>query len=129
MRRMALVVLFVMVMLVVGCRAKLKNESAVNLEGGMSHFTTIDAIPQAQTVNVSAKSNGGQFNIYVFLEKDKADVEKEVMQNKVPAKALAHQLKTADANLQAAVPGNEKAVVMLTSSDGKKSEVKLKLTN
>ena len=126
MRRMAL---FVMVMAVVGCQAKLKSESVVSLDPGMNHFTTVDAITKAQTVNVSATANSGQFNVYVFLEKDKAEVEKEVMLNKVPAKALVHQLKVSEANLQAAVPGNEKAVILLTSGDGKKAEVKLKLTN
>ena len=126
MRRMAL---FVMVMLLVGCRAKLNSESVVPLDPGVTHFTTIDPITSAQTVNVSAKANSGQFSIYVFLEKDKAEAEKEIMQNKVPAKALANQQKTTEASLKAAIPANEKAVVLLTSGDGKKADVKLKLTN
>ena len=122
--------LFVLLILVAGCRAKPLDESVVNVELMDQQFREIDPISSAQKVNVSAKANIGQFNIYVFLDKDKAEVEKEIAQGKAGAKVLAHKLKESDeANLQANIPANERAVVALTSADGKKAEVKLKISN
>jgi hypothetical protein len=118
-----------MLILVTGCKAKLNSESTVELTSGDMKSTIIDAISKAQDVMVSAKASGGKFNVYVFLAKDKADVEKAVERSKVSDKVIAHKLDTSEADLKANIPANSEAVVLLTSVDAKKVEVKLKLTN
>jgi hypothetical protein len=121
--------LFVLLILVTGCRAKLLDESVVKVELMDKEFREIDPISTDQKVNISAKATSGEFNIYVFLAKDKAEVEKE-FQGKPGTKILAHQLKvTSQADLQANIPANERAIVAITSADGKKAEVKLKISN
>ena len=127
MKKAVPVVLFLLI--VAGCQAKLNSESTVKVELMDKNWTTVDPSAKAQKVNVSAKADSGQFNIYFYLEKDKAEVEKEVDQSKTPAKALAQQTKATQADLSANIPANERAVVLITSGDGKKAEVKLKISN
>jgi hypothetical protein len=120
--------LFVMFLLAVGC-TKLNSESVVHLKQGDLKYTMVDPISKSQKINVSAKTSDGKFNVYCFLEKDKAEVEKDLNQNKVGVKVLAHELKTGGADLNVTIPANETAVILLTSGEAKNVEVKLKITN
>jgi hypothetical protein len=120
---------FLLLVLAVGCRTKLNEEMVVNVGGGESQYRMVDPIAKEQKVNVSAKAIGGTFSIYVFLEKDKEEAQKGIDLNKVGDKVLANKQKTADAELQVTIPANQKATVLLTSGDGKKAEVKLKISN
>lgn len=115
-----------LLVLVIGC-TKLNEDLLVKLEPGVTEYRSIDPITKEQKVNVSAKSDGGQFDIYFFLAKDKAEVEKNPA--KAGAKLLGSKTKTTEATFSATVPANEMVTVSLVSADGKKSEVKLKLTN
>ena len=126
---MRIAIPFVLLILATGCRTKLDSESVVQVDPLNAQLRMIDPIASAQKVNVSAKANSGQFNIYIFLEKDKTAVEKEIERNKVPASLLGHKLKTTEADLQAQIPAKETAVVMLTSGDGKAASVRLKIGN
>jgi hypothetical protein len=117
--------LFLLV-LIVGC-TKLNEDLTVKLEPGVTEYRSIDPIAREQKVNVSAKSDGGQFDIYFFLAKDKAEVEKDPA--KAGAKLLGSKTKVTEATFSGTVPANEQATVSLVSTDGKKAEVKLKLTN
>lgn len=110
-------------------RATLNDETVMPVALGETRSRTIEAISKSQKVNISATSVSGQFDIYVFLEKDQAEVEKEINRGKATAKLLASKLKTTQAELQVTVPANERAVVQLTSADGKKTDVNLKITN
>ena len=120
--------LFVLLLIAVGC-TKLNSESTVQVKPGDLKYTMVDPISKGQKINVSAKTSDGKFNVYCFLEKDKADVEKDLYQKKVSAKVLAHELKTGGADLNATIPANETAVILLTSDETKNVEVKLKITN
>src|SRR6516162_1027559 len=120
--------LFVLLLIAVGC-TKLNSERTVQVKPGDLKYTMVDPISKGQKINVSAKTSDGKFNVYCFLEKDKADVEKDLYQKKVSAKVLAHELKTGGADLNATIPANETAVILLTSDETKNVEVKLKITN
>ncbi len=108
---------------------KLNDESVMQVAPGVTRSRTIDAIANSQKINVSATAITGQFNIYVFLEKDQAEVDKGITFGKMSPKVLAHQLKATQADLSATILPNERAAVMVDSGDGKKAEVKLKITN
>src|SRR5262245_33020375 len=118
--------LFVLLLLAVGC-TKLNSERTVQVKPGDLKYTILDHISKSQRVNVSAQAADGKFNVYCCLEKDQADVEKDLYQKKVNAKVLAHELKTGGADLNATIPANETAVILLTSDEN--VEVKLKITN
>ena len=112
---------------VVGCRTKLNDESSMTLNPGDIKSREIDAISGEQKVNISAKADSGEFDIYFFLAKDQTEVEKNPA--KAGAKILDKKLKTGEATLSATVPANEKATVMLMPAGNKKAEVKLKIAN
>ena len=115
---------------VAGCRTKLNQEKVVTVEAGDGSGLTIEAIKNAQTVKIAATANSGTFNVYCYLAKDKAEVENNSYGGKAAPKLLDSKLKVINqAELSANVPANEEAVVMITSGDGKKAEVKLKVTN
>lgn len=109
-------------------RTSLNIESTVEVEPLVSRLTFVEPIASQQEVKVSATATTGQFNIYLFLEKDKASVESDVERGKTSSKVLDSKTKTSEASLKAQIPANETAVVMMTCA-GKKVEVKLKITN
>jgi hypothetical protein len=121
--------LFVLLVVAVGC-TKLNSQSDVQVKPGDMKYCFVDPISKSQKINVSAKASDGKFNVYCFLDKDKAEVEKDLDQNKVGAKMLAHKLKTDAADLDGIpIPANEKAVILLTSTEAKIVDVRLKITN
>ena len=120
---------FVLLLVVFGCKARLNVEKDAVLEVGDRKDYTIEAIAKAQTIDVSAKASSGKFNILVVLAKDVAEAEKAMAARKAGDKILAHQFKTDDFNQQVPIPANEAALVMISAADGKKAEVKLKISN
>ena len=122
-------ILFVVLVLLIGCKAKLNSETVVQVGVGDLKATIIDPISKSQTINISARSLDGKFNLYCFLEKDQKEVEKAITQGKQSDKILASEPRTSVAQLQATIPANEAAVILLTCTDVAKAEVKLKITN
>jgi hypothetical protein len=92
-------------------------------------FRTVDPISKEQTIKVAATATSGQFNLFVYLEKDKTDAEKAIDANKTSPKILAREEKKEKAEVTATIPANERAVVCIMSGDGKKADVKLRITN
>jgi hypothetical protein len=121
--------LLVLLMLVLGCGPTLNEEKTVKVSPLANERMIIDAISRAQTVKVDAKSENGEFNVFVFLEKDQDEVDKAIDTGKVSAKVLKHKLKCTDAAFEAEVPAKSAAVVMLTSVGVQKADVKVKITN
>ena len=122
--------LMMLLLMATGCKARLNSESTAKVELMDKHSTTVDPISREQKITVTATPTTGQYSVYLFLEKDKPTVEKEIDQNKEPAKVLDKALKTdKTATLSGQIPANERAVVLVTSGDGKKAEVKLRITN
>ena len=119
-----------LLMLNFGCHTKLNQESTVSLTNIEAKHFLIKPISKEQVINVSAKSTEGTFNVFVFLEKDKNEAVAAIEKTKLDdSKVLNHKLKTPEAELQATIPANETAIVYLVSADGKKAEVKLKISN
>lgn len=110
-----------------GCKSKLNVEKTFALKPGEVNSTIIDAISKAQDIKVSAQADA-DIDVYVFLEADRNDVEKDLNVNKVNTKVIAHKKKTTGAELTANIPANSEAAVTVVSGT-KKAEVKLKLTN
>jgi len=89
----------VSVVALAGCkRTTLNDESTVQVDPSQIKYRVIDPISNAQKIFVTAKSSE-PFNIYVFLEKDQATVEKDIEASKASDKALTYRIKTDSANL------------------------------
>ncbi len=116
-----------LLLLMVGCRNKLNVEKTYTLNVGSIETIEILAIKSAQTVNVTAKSDGGKFKIYLFLAKDRKTIE--LNPDKAGANLLDHKKDVTEATLSGTVPADEEAVVMLYAADTKKVEVKVKIFN
>jgi len=127
-RRFILVGVMVLV-LVTGCRrAVLNQEKTIELSGGETHFTMIEPIKQAQTIKVTGTADN-PVSILIGVEKDKEAMSNEVTRRKYTDKTLAKQEKAKDIDLQANIPANETALILVQQDSTKKTSVKLKITN
>jgi len=118
-----------LIVVLAGCRSRVVRDERMNLEPGQPKKVTIDPNSKGLTVTVSATATTGQIDVYLFLEKDQADVEKEIGRKKVSPKVLDHKLNATQADLKADIPPNERSVVYVVAAEGQKAEVKLKVTN
>jgi predicted Zn finger-like uncharacterized protein len=109
--------------------SKVNIDVVVELTPADVQYRSYEPTSKSQEVNVSAQAISGQFDIYVFLEKDKAEVEAAIIARKKTAKILGSRPNTKDFDQKVSVPPNENAMVRLSSADGKKGEVKLKMSN
>jgi hypothetical protein len=117
-----------LLVLVAGCGPKLHYQATVEVRLMDKEYRNPDPISRAQTVNVSAKAETGKFDIYIFLEKDKAEVEKNL--SNPSAKLLDHKKNVSgETKLSANIPANEQAVVLIMSADGNKAVVNVTITN
>ena len=110
-----------------GCRTSLSVEKQFeNPPEGT--FIEVDPIKSAQTIKVTATADA-PVGVYVFLKKDRDAAEKEALAKKYTGVTLAKEEKNESINLQAAIPANEAAMVMVANATAKKANVKLKITN
>ena len=121
---------FAVVLGLVGCQAKLNHSSTVEVELADKQSKIVEAISKEQTIKVAGNASSGQFNLYVFLQKDQTAAENDIDRgSKNSPLILAQKVRTNQAEVTALIPANQVAVVMLTSGDGKKATVNLKITN
>lgn len=110
---------------VTGCSPKLDDKRTVDIGPGESKFSFVDPIRSEQKITVTAKGPE-EFDIYLFLEKNKKTIEEEADKGEVKS-ALAKAVKTKDAKLSASIPAGEGAATMIRSN--KKSKIDLHTTN
>jgi hypothetical protein len=118
-----------LLVLAAGCQPKLNEDFTFEVSAAQPNAKIVPSIKSDRKVNISAKTNGGKIDVYFFLKKDETEVVREIGFGKRAAKVLASELKTTDAQFSATVPANEEAMIQIESSDGKKVEVKLKITS
>jgi hypothetical protein len=128
MRMGTVCVALLMLGLVSGCgKTKLQTDANFELPMEGKPFE-IDPIKSEQKIKVTGTATGAKVNVFVFLKKDEASAEKEIMSLKFTPIILAKQEKTEAINLEATIPANETAVVRVTRA-GAKASVQLKITN
>lgn len=125
--RLWMSVALVMVMAASGCKAKLDMESAFDVPPEGRIFK-VDPIKKEQTIKVTGTATGAPANVFIYLDKNEAAAEKEIMSLKYTPIILAKQEKTEAINVEATIPANETAVVRVTRVM-KAAQVKLKITN
>ncbi len=127
MKRLAL---GVALLILAGCMRTTLNVEEEFVVPADGKFKVIDAIKSEQTIKVNATSTEGPFSVFVFLEKNRDAAEGEANQKKFSDKTIAHKQGVESVeNLEARIPANESAIVMVWRSSAKASKVKLKITN
>ena len=113
--------------LVAGC-TKLDTESMFDVPPEGKIFT-VDPIKSQQTVKAEGTATGGPVNVYLYLERNKAAAQKDILAQKLVSPFIMARVETTgDFNLEATIPANETAVVEVTRA-GKPAKVKLHITN
>jgi hypothetical protein len=113
--------------LLAGC-TKLDTESMfdVPLEG---KIFTVDSIKSQQTVKAEGTATGGPVNVYLYLDKNKAAAQKDILAKKLVSPFIMSKVEGAETfSVEATIPANETAVVEVTRA-GKPAKVKLHITN
>ena len=111
-----------------GCaRTTLKVEKTIDVDTGGLTFN-VDPAKAEQTISVSAKAEGGPIDVYMFLTKNRATIEREMTEQKVVS-AIQKAEKSEDVSLQAKVPAGEETSVWVRASGEKKAHVVLKIQN
>lgn len=120
--------LLTLVLLVLaGCGQRLDYETTVDLDEGQVQSLSIDAPKREQKASVTATSSTAPINVYVVLDKNKEAAKQALLDRRQPAEALARQVKTQDATLEATIPANTRFAVLLGGAS-KHTQVKVKIT-
>jgi hypothetical protein len=113
-----------------GCgRTKLNVGSAFELNLGDNKRITVEPIKHEQKIKVTGTATGAPVNVYVYLSKNEAAADKEILAKKFTDVMLQKQEKTDSVNLEATIPANEAAVVRVSSAGAGKANVEIKITN
>ena len=109
-----------------GTVLKIEQTIDVPVEG---RALTIDPIKSQQKVKVSASASGGPIDIVVCRDSDRDAVERDLLAKKLKTEVFAHQLNTEQAALEATIPANTTALVIIQRAGAKPAKVELKITN
>jgi hypothetical protein len=128
MTRLALVLVFLVAL--GGCRRPVLNEDRqFELTRETPYYTfTVEPIKQAQTIKVKATADE-PVTVMIGLKKDEEVLPKEAYSGKFTDKTLAKEVKTKDASLEAPIPANESAIVIVVREANKATKIRLKVTN
>lgn len=88
----------------------------------------VDPVNREQKLVVTATTEGGPIHLFVFLRRDLAAVEKQLLTNRT-TDVLAHQLKAMQVKVEATIPPNETAMVRVDRATAKGAKVRLKIEN
>lgn len=117
-----------MLLLLAGCSPKLNVEKKLfDLETSGVTFE-LQAVKAEQKIYVDATATGGNIDVYVFLTKNKAAVEKDILAKKLGS-VIAYAEDKESVSLQATIPGNEEASVWVKATTLKKPTVAVEIRN
>ena len=112
---------------VAGC-TKLDTTSSFDVPMG-GYSVTVDPIKSQQNIKVTGTATGASVNVYLYLNKNRTDAQKEILAKKLVSPFILAKVETTDEfNLEATIPANESAVVEVTRVN-KAAKVNLHITN
>jgi hypothetical protein len=113
-----------------GCgRTKLAVESAFELNLGDNKLITVEPIKHEQKIKVTGTATGAPVNVYVYLSKNEAAADREIVAKKFTDVILQKQENTDSISLEATIPANEGTVVRVSRAGAGKPNVQIKITN
>jgi hypothetical protein len=111
-----------------GCGPKLDMTATFEVPAHLNHTLTLERIKNEQTIKITGSATESPVNVYVYLAANDNQAKNEIMNKKSERFIIKKQEKTEAINLEAPIPANEEAVVLIEST-GKKANVQLKITN
>lgn len=125
--RNSLKLLGLSLLLLAGC-TKLDTESSFEVPLDGKSFL-VEPIKSQQSVKASGTATGAPVNVYLYLEKNKAAAQKDILAKKLVSPFVMAKSEGAETfSVEATIPAGETAVVEVTRA-GKKANVKLHITN
>ena len=112
-----------------GCSPRLASEQELEVTNNEIRTILVDPSTEAQTINVSAKTNGVPIDIHVYLSEDDAEVDQSITLKSPCDKILASQDETTEVVLTAKIPANKEASVRITGSKIEPATVTLSISN
>ena len=110
-----------------GCSAKLNVEKSEDLTLDKVIEQPIDGYKKEQKITVSINATN-PVDVFVYLDRDKADVVAAINAKQDSKYLLASGRMIQDGNLEATIPANSPATVMISPA-GKSAKVKYKISN
>ncbi len=117
-----------MLVCLVGCtRTTLDTKTTFETDNA-GKTLDLDAVKAEQTIKVTATAEGGPIDVFIYLTKNRAAVDKEIMTTKL-VNVLADKQNSESVELTAKIPANEEASVLVRATTLKKPKVNLRITN
>jgi hypothetical protein len=117
-----------LLVLLVGCGApKLNEERKFDVDFGGTTYD-LPKVKAEQKVTVEATSTTEPIDVYVFLTKNKATVDKAVLRNTQDG-VIAGKEKQQSVSLEATIPANEEWSVLVKASGMKNAAGTVKMKN
>ena len=117
-------VVLLMLFAAAGCQSRLNDQRTLKLDGGLDSFITLDPPRYDQAIAVTVSADV-PVDVYVFLDADREEAERQVAFGKKSPKFLADREKMQEGTLEAKVPAKQKAVVMVRSTRSGTATVKI----
>jgi hypothetical protein len=112
----------------IGCTPKLDYHDSFVVDLSKNPSRIFDAVRADQKVKIDVQAAGGPVDVYVFLEKNQAAVEAEML-GKKGSSWIAEKKKVDSATFDVTIPAKESWMVEVIASTPKKANVTLKVTN
>ena len=98
--------------LAAGCQSRLNDQRTIKLDAGLDSYITLDAPRYDQDLSLAVSADV-PIDVYVFLEADRDEAERQVLLGKKSPKILADREKIQEGTLEAKVPAKQKATIMV----------------
>ena len=112
------------VLAVAGCQSRLNDQRTLKLDSGLDSIITLDPPRYDQTVSVTVSADV-PVDVYVFLEADREEAERQVAFGKKSPKYLADREKIQDGTLEAKVPAKQKCLILVRSNKSGTATLKI----
>jgi hypothetical protein len=112
------------VLIAAGCQSRLNDQRTIKLDSGLDSYITLDAPRYDQTLAVTVSADV-PVDVYMFLEAEREEAERQVLLGKKSTKILADREKFQEGTLEAKVPAKQKAIIMVRSSKGGTATLKI----
>jgi len=107
-----------------GCQSRLNDQRTIKLDGVGDSFVTLDAPRYDQSVAVTVSADV-PVDVYMYLEADRDEAERQVAFGKKSPKFLADREKMQEGTLEAKVPAKQTAIIMLRSTKSGTTTLKI----
>jgi len=115
--------------ILLGCEDRLQDQRSLTLEIGEIQSIQIPTVDREQTLKVVASSPGAPIDVHVYLQEHEEDIERSITFGKQPDNVLAQSDAAEQVELEATVPANKEAVVRFYTTEHKRANIEVTISN